>query len=716
MEIVETTLAGLPLSIESGRLARQASGSVLVRYQDSVVLVAAAAGTTPTNQNFLPLGVHYTEKMYAAGRIPRNFFRREGRPSTAETLISRFIDRPIRPLLPKTWRFETQIEAYVLSADPACEPAVAAMLGASAALALSDVPFAGPVAGVRVARLPEAEDYLLNPTKAQLEQSLLNFFVVGSEEAILMVEGEAKHVSEADALGAILFAHEQLQPLVAMQNELVSRLGRPKRPFAEESIDPAIQRQVERAVKTKLRKALGVKEKQERSQALATLRESLPEALKLAETTTSEEAGDAALRLKQAQKHFDALEKSILRETVLKSGKRIDGRDTHSVRPIAIELDVLPRAHGSALFTRGETQALVVATMGSREDEQLIDGLDGVHYRPFIFHYNFPSFSVGEARMPRGPGRREIGHGFLAERGIAAVLPPKEKFPYVVRVVSEILESNGSSSMASVCGASLAMMQAGVPLSEHVAGIAMGLIQEPGKDGEKKAGKVAILTDILGDEDHLGDMDFKVAGSRRGITALQMDIKIQGLDANTLEQALEQAREARLHILEQMEQAIAAPAEALSRHAPRLVVYKIAQEKIRDLIGPGGKIIKGITEKTGARVDVHDDGVVTISGQDHNAVEEALDIVKRLTKTIAIGESFTGPVKKVTDFGAFVELTPGTDGLVHISELRPENVRRVEDVINEGELASVRVIGFDRRGKLKLTMIDVDQPSAADAS
>jgi len=692
MHTVSGELGGRPISIESGKMARQAGGSVLVRYGDTVVLVAATADKrAQPNRGFVPLSVHYVEKMYAAGKIPGGFFKREGRLSDSETLISRFIDRPIRPLFPDHFPYETQIIATVFSTDHENEPAVAAMLGASAALGVSDIPFPAAIAGVRVGHV-EGE-FVVNPSPEQLAQSDVNFFVAGSEDAIQMVEGSAREVSEATALEAILFAHRAIQPLLAMQKELGRREGKPKRALVVPQRDEARIRDVGDFCRPALAQALQVKEKQERYAALDQVQ---AEAL----TRFYDPKVDPESVKKEVEGAVSKLKSSVMRERILQDGLRVDGRSTTDIRPISCEVGILPRTHGSALFTRGETQALVTVTLGSREDEQLIDALSGVSFKSFLFHYNFPSYSVGEVSILRGPGRREIGHGFLAEKAVTALLPRKEDFPYTVRVVSEILESNGSSSMASVCGASLALMDAGVPISKHAAGIAMGLIQE--RD------KVAILSDILGDEDHLGDMDFKVAGTEDGITGIQMDIKVEGIDREVLEAALNQAREGRLQILAIMNQAMPTTREGLSQFAPRMVAYKIPDGRIKDLIGPGGRNIKGIVEKTGAKIDVNDDGVVSISSRDHAAVDEALALVKGLTQEIEIGAVYHGPVKKIMEFGAFVELTPGTDGLVHISQLSEERVERVEDVLKEGDMVTVKVIGFDKRGKLKLSMLNVE--------
>ena len=692
MHSVTAQLGGRTITLETGKMARQAGGAVVVRYGDTMVLVAATAEKNARpGLDFFPLSVHYVEKMYAAGRIPGSFFRREGRLTEGETLTSRFIDRPIRPMFPKSYQCETQVIATVMSTDHENGPDVAAMIGASAALCVSDIPFEGPLAGVRVARVDGK--FVINPTPAETKRGDLNFFVAGSADAILMVEGESHEVDEKVALEAIMTAHKAMQPVIQAQVELAKLAGKPKRVVEAKVTNPQLQTAVEGFVKGRLDKALRIQEKMERYDALDSLAAELKDSVFDPEKHTAEDA-------KEIKDIFSSLKKSEMRRMILNEGKRIDGRKLNEVRPITIETGVLPRSHGSALFTRGETQALVAVTLGARDDEQLMDTLEGVHFRDFLFHYNFPGFSVGEVSPMRGAGRREIGHGYLAEKSVTALLPPKASFPYTLRVVSEILESNGSSSMASVCGASLAMMDAGVPIPTHAAGIAMGLIQDNNK--------TAILSDILGDEDHLGDMDFKVAGTRKGITALQMDIKVAGLTEKILEDALAQALEGRMHILSIMEKSINAPRATLSKFAPRFIAMKINPAKIRDLIGPGGKVIKGIIEKTGVKMDVNDDGVVSISSVNHAAVDEALEIVKSLTAEIEVGAVFTGPVKKIMDFGAFVELTPGTDGLVHVSQLGPERVENVSDVLSEGDIVTVKVIGFDKRGKLKLTMVQPD--------
>jgi polyribonucleotide nucleotidyltransferase len=688
MHTISADLGGRPIILETGRMAKQAGGAVVVRYGDTMVLVAATAAQEPrVGLDFFPLTVHYQEKMYASGRIPGGFFRREGRPTERETLISRFIDRPIRPLFPKGFACETQVLATVLSTDFANPPDSAAMIAASAALTLSDIPFAGPIAGVRVVRVDG--EFVINPSPEQQDRADLDFFVAGSRDALLMVEGEAHEVSEDVALDAIMLAHQAMQPVIQAQEQLREQIGKPKRVVEAKHIDAGLRGDVEHFAHPLIARALKLRDKMERQSALDKVKHETLERFR-----TPENAATIGGDLKALMKELSRKE---MRRLIVNEGQRIDGRDMKEIRPITIELDVLPRTHGSALFTRGETQALVVATLGSREDEQMIDTLEGLSFRNFLFHYNFPSFSVGEVSIPRGPGRREVGHGYLAEKGVTAILPEREAFPYTVRIVSEIMESNGSSSMASVCGASLAMMDAGIPVKGHAAGIAMGLIQE--------TGKTVILSDILGDEDHLGDMDFKVAGTEAGVTALQMDIKTSGIDKHILAEALEQAREGRMHILGEMNRAIAEPRKGLSRFAPRFVAYKISEARIKDLIGPGGKNIKGIVEKTGAKIDVSDNGVVLISSRDHKAVEDALAHVKNLTQEVEIGSIYTGPVRKIVEFGAFVELVPGTDGLVHISQLGEERVERVTDVLQEGDMVTVKVIGVDKRGKLKLAMV-----------
>ena len=690
MKIVEREFGPATMKLETGRMAKQANGSVLVTYGDTVVLVAAtAAKGSGTGADFFPLSVFYVEKGYAAGRIPGGFLKREARLSDSETLISRIIDRPLRPAFEDNYLAETMIAATVLSHDLIHPSDVAAMNGASAALAISDIPFHNPLGGVRVGRIDGK--FVTNPSPEQLEVSELNIFMAASKDAILMVEGEAVGVSEEIMLDALWYGQEAVLPIIEMQEELMKSVGKKKRTVDLPVVDSELKSKVEAITPKRLNEALRIKDKIERYERLDTLKDEIK-----TEILGDSPDADSAKELSQI---FADIKKDEMRTRLIKDQIRIDGRKPTEIRPITCETKVLPRTHGSALFTRGETQALAVTTLGAREDEKMIDSLDGVSFKRFMLHYNFPSFSVGEVRPPRGPGRREIGHGTLAERGLTPVIPTKAEFPYTIRLVSEILESNGSSSMATVCAGSLAMMDAGVPLKEATAGIAMGLISE-GKNN-------VILSDILGDEDHLGDMDFKVIGTENGITALQMDIKIKGLGQKVVEQALMQAREGRLHILGKMAEALKESRSGLSTYAPRFITHKIAQDKIGTVIGPGGKMIKSIVEKTGVKINIDDDGIVSIMSRDHQAVDDALEIVQNLTRTIEIGETYTGPVKKVMDFGAFVEVFPGTEGLVHISNLAEGRVEKVTDVCKEGDIVTVKATGVDRRGKIQLSIKDV---------
>ena len=690
MKIVEREFGPATMTLETGRMAKQANGSVLVTYGDTVVLVAAtAAKGSGTGADFFPLSVFYVEKAYAAGRIPGGFLKREARLSDSETLISRIIDRPLRPAFEDHYLAETMIAATVLSHDLIHPSDVAAMNGASAALAISDIPFHNPLGGVRVGRIDG--NFVTNPSPKELEVSELNIFMAASKDAILMVEGESNGVSESVMLDALWYGQEAVLPIIEMQEELMQSVGKTKRTVVVPTVDAELKAKIEAIAPKRLNEALSIKDKIERYERLDTLRDEI----------SSEILGDSpeADSAKELSQIFADIKKDEMRARLIKDQIRIDGRNPTEIRAITCETKVLPRTHGSALFTRGETQALAVTTLGAREDEKMIDSLDGVSFKRFMLHYNFPSFCVGEARPPRGPGRREIGHGTLAERGLTPVLPTKAEFPYTIRLVSEILESNGSSSMATVCAGSLAMMDAGVPLKEATAGIAMGLIS----DGKNNV----ILSDILGDEDHLGDMDFKVVGTEKGITALQMDIKIKGLGREIVEQALMQAREGRLHILGKMAEALKESRSGLSTYAPRFITHKIAQDKIGAVIGPGGKMIKSIVEKTGVKINIDDDGIVSIMSRDHQAVDDALVIVKNLTRTIEIGETYTGPVKKVMDFGAFVEVFPGTEGLVHISNLAEGRVEKVTDICKEGDIVTVKATGLDRRGKIQLSIKDV---------
>ena len=692
METVSTAFGKATLTLETGKLAKQANGSILVRYGDTVVLVAATADKgSGVGADFFPLSVHYVEKAYAAGRIPGGFFKREGRLSESETLTSRLIDRPLRPSFDENYLAETMIMATVLSSDQDNAPDIAAMIGASAALCVSDIPFYQPIGGIRVGRING--EFVVNPTPAELEESELNIIMAASKDAILMVEGEAKEVSEEVMLDALWFGQEQVQPIIRIQEELMQRCGKPKREVAIPEIDEELHTKVTAASQPKLVEALQITEKQERYQRLdAVVDEVLAEVFPEGSEPSNDYIG-------QAKSSISSVKKKVMRERILKDQIRIDGRGPKDIRQIDCEARILPRAHGSALFTRGETQALGVVTLGTKEDEQLIDSLHGVSYRNFMLHYNFPSFCVGEARPPRGPGRREIGHGHLAERGLSHLLPTREEFPYTIRLVSEVLESNGSSSMATVCSGSLAMMDAGIPLKAAAAGIAMGLIYDDGQ--------TSILSDILGDEDHLGDMDFKVVGTTTGITALQMDIKIKGLTREIVKASLEQACEGRLHILKIMGDTLEQSRAGLSSYAPRFITHKIPPDKISIVIGPGGKMIKSIVERTGVKINISDDGLVSIASGDHKAVDAALEIVRDLTRTVEIGTVYDGLVKRVVDFGAFVEVFPGTEGLVHISNLAEGRVRAVTDVVREGDTVKVKAMGLDKRGKLQLSIKDV---------
>ena len=672
------------IAFETGKMAKQADGSVVVSCGETMVLVTVVAEKESKNLGFLPLTIEYQEKMYAAGRIPGSYFRREiGRPSERETLTCRLIDRPLRPLFPDGYSSETQVIATVFSADPQIEPDVLAMNGASMALALSDIPFAGPIAAARVAYV--GGNYLLNPSKAQQEKATINLVVAGTRNAVVMVEGKAKEASEDEVLEAIFFAHAGIQPLIDVQSQWQEEIGKEKRTVIPPEVDEQLKVKVEQAAAAGLDEVLKTAEKMARSERYNSLRQEV-------QTLLAEEPGETA---GQIGEFLDAYRKKRMRAQIVEQGRRIDGRAFTDVRPITCEVGVLPRAHGSALFTRGETQALVISTLGSERDEQHVEGLGGDVFRRFMLHYNFPPFCVGEVRPLRGPSRRDIGHGTLARRGVEAVLPAGDSFPYTLRVVSEVLESNGSSSMATVCGASLALMDAGVPIKTPVSGVAMGLI----KEGEK----VVVLTDILGDEDHLGDMDFKVVGTNAGITGLQMDIKIDGVDRSIMGSALAQAKNGRLHILSKMEEALATPREAVSEHAPRYVTLRINPDKIRDIIGPGGKVIREMTTEFDSKIDVEDDGTVKIFS---SSTEAATALVKRIEEMTAIpevGRIYEGEVRTIKDFGAFVQILPGTDGMVHISELKNERVQKVTDVVKEGDIIKVKVIDIDNRGRIRLS-------------
>ena len=681
---IEVEFHGRPLSIEVGRLAKQADGAALVKYGETVVLVTAvAAKEVRTETDFFPLTVDYQERTFAAGKIPGGFFKREGRPSEKEILTCRLIDRSIRPLFAGGLRAETQIIATVLSADRENDPDVVAMLGASVALEVSDIPFNGPLAGVRIGRV--GGQWVMNPTQSQLQESDVDIFLSGSRDAIVMVEGGARIVPEDEILEALFKGHEAIQPLLDYQEEIKRAVGKPKRQVPLVETNQELKRRVEEAARTNLLEAIAIAEKLERYKKLDEVKK-----VAVAEMLLQEPE-----REREIKTTFDELKKKYFRQQIINEGRRIDGRGLKDIRPITCEVEVLPRTHGSALFTRGETQALVITTLGTTSDEQKIDALIGEHYKKFMLHYNFPPFSVGEVKFLRGPSRRDIGHGNLAERALIPVLPPEEDFPYTIRIVSEVLESNGSTSMATVCGGSLSLMDAGVPTRAPVAGIAMGLI----KEGDQ----VRVLSDILGDEDHLGDMDFKVAGTRDGVTSLQMDIKISGVTREVMRDAVFQAKEGRVHILNIMNQTISEPRREMSSHAPRIITLKVRPEKIREIIGPGGKVIRGIVEETGVKIDVEDDGTVMIASNDEAASRRAVEMVQRITAEAEVGKIYRGTVRKIMDFGAFVEILPGTDGLVHISQLSPERVRRVTDVLNEGDEVMVKVLEIDKQGKIRLS-------------
>lgn len=681
----EIDFAGRKLVLETGRVARQAEGSVLVTYGDTSVLCAVVASRKVSpGQGFFPLSVHYQEKTFAVGRIPGGFNKREGKPTEREVLNSRLIDRPIRPLFPEGFLNEVQVVCTVLSHDLTNDPAVAAMIGASAALALSGVPFLGPVAGAVVGYVNG--EYVLNPTPEQAAESRLDLFVAGTKEGVLMVESEAKELPEDIMLGAVDFGHKAFQPVIQAILNLKKKAGKKDwevTGFGDDYQD--LYKKLKKAVEKDLIKAYGITTKSERYAAIDAAFEKAVEKVGIAEG--QEQDFDMA---------FEALKSEVVRTDILTNGKRVDGRDLTTVRPIDVQVGILPRTHGSTLFTRGETQAVVVSTLGTSQDEQIIDALEGEYRERFMLHYNFPPYSVNETGRMSGPGRREIGHGKLAWRAIRPLLPTKEQFPYTIRTVAEITESNGSSSMATVCGTSLSLMDAGVPLARPVAGIAMGLVKE-GK-------KFAVLTDILGDEDHLGDMDFKVAGTEAGITALQMDIKITSITPEIMKVALEQAREGRLHILGEMGKALSSSRESVSKHAPQMVSMPVNRDKIRDIIGPGGKTIREICEVSGARIDISDEGVVNISGFDNKSIETARAMIRNIACDPVVGEVYTGKVVKIMEFGAFVNFMGNRDGLVHISELANERVSKVGDVVQVGDEVKVKVVGFDDRGKVKLSM------------
>ena len=700
MNIVTKTFqyGGQEVTLETGRIARQASGAVMVTMgTTSVLCTVVAEQKEKPGQAFFPLSVHYIEKAYSVGKIPGGFFKREGRPSEKETLTSRLIDRPIRPLFADGFMNEVQVVCTVMSADLDTDPDIPAMIGTSAALAISGCPFNGPIGGARVG-FTEAEGYLLNPGYAALKQSKLDMVVAGTRDAVLMVESEAKELSEDQMLGAVLFAHQEMQTVIKAIDELVQEAGKPRWDWSAAEVNEELRAQVEAAAGADLGEAYRITEKAARYERVGQVRDAIVEQLAIEDGPSADDIKD----------EFKALEKRIVRQRILAGEPRIDGRDGRTVRQIACEVDVLDNAHGSSLFTRGETQAIGAVTLGSTRDAQIIDALEGERRDPFMLHYNFPPYSVGEAGRIGATGRREIGHGRLARRGLAAVLPNEDEFPYTIRVVSEITESNGSSSMASVCVGSLAMMAAGVPLKAPVAGIAMGLVKE--------GNQFAVLTDILGDEDHLGDMDFKVAGTAEGVTALQMDIKIEGINEQIMEVALEQALHARLHILGQMNAVLDSAREITSENAPSMVTLKVDSDKIRDIIGKGGAMIRQITEESGATVDINDDGTVKVFGQNQGARDAAVDMIMAITAEAEVGAVYTGKVARIVDFGAFITILPGKDGLLHISQIANERVENVSDYLTEGQEVTVKCLDVDQRGRIKLSIKELLEGEGDDSA
>ncbi len=692
--------AGRKLTLETGRMARQADGAVLATYGETTVLATVVAAKTPkAGIDFFPLTVNYQEKTYAAGKIPGGFFKREGRPTEKETLVSRLIDRPIRPLFVKGFKNETQVVINVLSHDLENDPDIVAMVAASAALTISGVPFMGPIGAARVGMIDG--EFVLNPTVDQMPESKLDLVVAATEDAVMMVESQIQELTEEQVLAAVVFAHEGLKPVIEAIIELAEHAAKEPWNFEAENTDHMVKA-IADLVGPDLRAAYEHKGKAERHDAISAAKTRAQSLVKSDDNPTGFDATKFAGAWKESEAH-------ILRRDIIEHGKRVDGRALDKVRPIVAEVGVLPRAHGSALFTRGETQALVVATLGTADDEQWIDALEGTYKEKFLLHYNFPPFSVGETGRMGSPGRREIGHGKLAWRAVRPMLPPHSEFPYTIRLVSEILESNGSSSMASVCGASLAMMDAGVPLIKPVSGIAMGLILEP-------SGEWAVLSDILGDEDHLGDMDFKVAGTADGITSLQMDIKVPGITREIMEKALHQAKAGRIHILDEMSKAMTAPRADVGEFAPKIETIHIPTDKIRDVIGTGGKVIREIVEKTGAKVNIDDDGSVKVSANEGSKIKAAIDWIRSLTSEPEVGQIYNGKVVKVVDFGAFVNFFGAKDGLVHISQISKDKVAKTSDVLTEGQMVKVKLVGFDDRGKTKLSMKLVDQETGEDLS
>jgi polyribonucleotide nucleotidyltransferase len=681
---VESEIGGKKIILETGLMAKQANGAVVVRYGDTVVLSTAVSSKVErANVDFLPLTVDYQERAYAAGRIPGGFFKREGRQTEKEILTSRLIDRPIRPLFPEGYYFDTQIIASVLSIGDESSMDLMGMIASSSALAISDIPFRGPIGAVRIGLVDGK--YIINPDHKELETTKLNLVVAGTADAIMMVEGGASELTEEQMLEALETAHREIKKIVALVNELAAKVGKPKRPVKTVEIDKDLAGQVAALAMERLLTAIIIPDKMERQKTLDVLLDEIKAKLKNEDPT----------RNLQISTIFFSLEKDEVRKIILEKNVRADGRKPDQIRPISSVVGMLPRTHGSALFTRGETQALVVATLGTSVDEQRIDSLEGEYFKTFMLHYNFPPFSVGETKPLRGPGRREVGHGALAERALKAMVPTKQEFPYTIRIVSDILESNGSSSMATVCGGTLALMDAGVPIKAPVAGIAMGLIKE--------GNKVIVLSDILGLEDHLGDMDFKVTGTSQGITALQMDMKIEGITIDVMRTALHQAKEGRLHILGKMLETLAEPRKNLSTFAPRIITMKINTDKIKDVIGSGGKVIRSIVEQTGAKIDIEDDGTINIASSDEAAALKAKEIIRGICQDAEVGKIYMGKVRKIMDFGAFVEIFPGTDGLLHISQISDQRLEKVTDELKEGDEVLVKVLEIDRQGKIRLS-------------
>jgi polyribonucleotide nucleotidyltransferase len=682
---VETEIGGKRLVLETGLMAKQAGGAVVAKYGDTVVLSTAVASKLEReNVDFLPLTVDYQERAYAAGRIPGGFFKREGRQTEKEILSSRLIDRPIRPLFPDGYYFDTQIIASVLSIGDESSMDLMGMIASSAALSISDIPFRGPIGAVRVGLIEDK--FVINPGQKELGSTRLNLVVAGTADAIMMVEGGASELSEDQMLEALRIAHQEIKKIVALQNDLAAKVGKPKRSVKVVEIDKDLAAQVAQLSMERLKTSIIIPDKMERQRTLDALLDDIKQKLKKEDDPT---------RGRQISAIFLDLEKDEVRKIILEKNIRADGRKPEEIRPISCSVGLLPRTHGSALFTRGETQALAVATLGTSEDEQRIDSLEGEYFKTFMLHYNFPPFSVGETKPLRGPGRREVGHGALAERALKAMIPTKLEFPYTIRLVSDILESNGSSSMATVCGGTLALMDAGVPIKAPVAGIAMGLI----KEGDK----VIVLSDILGLEDHLGDMDFKVTGTSKGITALQMDMKIEGITIEVMRRAMQQAKDGRLHILGKMLETLATPRNTLNPYAPRIITMQINPDKIKDVIGSGGKVIRSIVEQTGAKIDIEDSGVINIASSDEAAANKAKEIIRGIVQDAEVGKLYMGKVRKIMDFGAFVEIFPGTDGLLHISQISDQRIEKVTDELKEGDEVLVKVLEIDRQGKIRLS-------------